>query len=36
MTSLVQTTKKIFVENAWAAVDKEMDFEERKEFSYFL
>ena len=24
---------KVFVENAWAAVDKEMDFEEGKEFS---
>ena len=27
---------KVFVENAWAAVDKEMDFEEGKEFSFFL
>ena len=27
---------KVFVENAWAAVDKEMSFEEGKEFSYFL
>ena len=27
---------KIFVENVWAAVDKEMGFEEGKEFSYFL
>ena len=27
---------KVFVENAWAAVDKEMGFEEGKEFSYFL
>ena len=27
---------KVFVENAWAAVDKEMGFEEDKEFSYFL
>ena len=27
---------KVFVENAWAAVDKEMGFEESKEFSCFL
>ena len=27
---------KVFVENAWAAVGKEIGFEERKEFSYFL
>ena len=27
---------KVFVENAWAAVDKEMGFEEGKKFSYFL
>ena len=27
---------KVFVENAWAAVNKEMSFEEGKEFSYFL
>ena len=27
---------KVFVENAWAAVDKEMGFEEGKGFCYFL
>ena len=27
---------KVFVENAWVAVDKEIGFEEGKEFSYFL
>ena len=27
---------KVFVENAWAAFDKVVDFEEGKEFSYFL
>ena len=27
---------KLFVKNAWAGVDKEMGFEEGKEFSYFL
>ena len=27
---------KVFLENAWAAVDKEMGFEEGKEFSYLL
>ena len=36
MTSLVQTTKIVFVENVLAAVDKKMGFEEAKEFSYFL
>ena len=27
---------KVFAENAWAAVDNEIGFEEGKEFSYFL
>ena len=27
---------KVFVENAWDAVDKEMGFKEGKEYSYFL
>ena len=27
---------RVFVENVWAGVDKEMGFEEGKEFSYFL
>ena len=34
--SCVDYKNKVFVENAWAVVDKEMDFEEGKEFSYFL
>ena len=34
--SCADCKNKVFVENAWAAVDKEMYFQEGKEFSYFL
>ena len=34
--SCADCKNKVFVENAWAAVDKEWSFEEGKEFFYFL